>query len=292
MTAIPEMKISALAPWFGGKRTLAPRIVAELGPHSAYWEPFCGGLSVLLAKPESSHETVNDLHGDLINLARMIADEVQAPYLYGRLSRVLFDEKRREDSLVALGETDDPADRAFHYFIASWFGRNGFSGTDGCEKSSFAVRWTPGGGHGGQRFTSAVESIPAWHHRLRRVTILQRDGFEVLSRVDDHPKVVIYCDPPYIIKTGKYTHDFSDGRGMFADDHSRLAKECGRFQNARVVVSYYRHPRLEELYPLDRWTHIDCTMAKGLHNAGQRGKASSEAPEVLIVNGPAFGGAA
>ena len=39
------MQIKALAPWFGGKRTLAPRIVAELGPHRAYWEPFCGSLA-------------------------------------------------------------------------------------------------------------------------------------------------------------------------------------------------------------------------------------------------------
>lgn len=38
------MKISAIAPWFGSKRTLAPRIVEVLGEHRAYWEPFCGSL--------------------------------------------------------------------------------------------------------------------------------------------------------------------------------------------------------------------------------------------------------
>lgn len=40
--------IGAVAPWFGGKRTLAPRIVEALGPHKAYVEPFCGSCAVLL----------------------------------------------------------------------------------------------------------------------------------------------------------------------------------------------------------------------------------------------------
>lgn len=286
MIDAPEMKIRAICPWFGGKRTLAPVIVEELGPHRAYWEPLCGSMAVLLAKPESSHETVNDLHGDLINLARVIADLEKGPELYSRLSRVLFDEQRREDSLAALATAETPVDRAFHYFITSWFGRNGFSGTVGCEKSSFAVRWTPGGGHGGQRFASAVESIPAWHHRLRRVTILRRDAFGVIEKIDDTAGVVIYIDPPYIDKSARYTHDFNAGGGMFGDDHTRLASKLARFKRTRVVVSYYHHERLAELYP--GWTIRDCSMGKGLHNAGRRGQQGAEAPEVLLINGPSY----
>lgn len=34
------MKVTALAPWQGSKRTMAPRIVELLGPHRAYIEPF------------------------------------------------------------------------------------------------------------------------------------------------------------------------------------------------------------------------------------------------------------
>ena len=37
------MKVKAVAPWFGGKRTMAPRIVEEIGKHRAYW-----GLSPVL----------------------------------------------------------------------------------------------------------------------------------------------------------------------------------------------------------------------------------------------------
>lgn len=281
----PEAQtITALLPWFGGKRTMAPTIVAELGKHSAYWEPFCGSMAVLLAKPPSSHETVNDLHGDLINLARVIADDDLYGQLYNRASRVLCDEHRRDESINALRSATDPLDRAFHYFVANWFGRNGFSGTVGNERSSFAVRWTPNGGHGGQRFASAVDSIPAWHERLRRLTILNRDGFDVIEKIDDHPRVAIYCDPPYIEKAATYEHDFDEAM------HRRLAKALSRFMGggARVVVSYYRHPLLEELYPRGQWTRRDCTINKGLHNAGIRGTTGKAAPEVLIINGPSY----
>lgn len=58
-------RIKAIAPWFGGKRTLAPEIVRELGEHTQYFEPFCGSMAVLLAKTPSSKETVNDMHGGM-----------------------------------------------------------------------------------------------------------------------------------------------------------------------------------------------------------------------------------
>jgi DNA adenine methylase len=108
------MKIKAIAPWFGSKRTLAPRIVAALGTHRVYWEPFCGSCSVLLAKEPCVMETVNDLHGDLINVARVLQDEETALVLYGRLSRFVFHEglfiEARERYLS--GRDRDPVERA------------------------------------------------------------------------------------------------------------------------------------------------------------------------------------
>lgn len=274
--------ITAIVPYFGSKRRLAPVIVEALGKHSAYWEPFCGSMAVLLAKPPSGHETVNDLNGDLINLARIIQDRQRGAVLYRRLRRVLCDENIRDELLVA-PPTDDPIERAFRYFVISWLGRNGFCGTKGCDASSFAVRWTPSGGHGGQRFNSAVASIPAWRERMRRPLILQRDGFDVIENIADVPGVAIYCDPPYFQKDAEYIHDFRDG-GMFGDDHARLAAALARFKKARVVVSYYAHPRLAELYPQESWEIRDCTISKGLHNAGRRGSEIKYAPEVLICN--------
>lgn len=275
--------ITAIAPWFGSKRTLAPIIVEELGPHRKYDEVFCGSCSVLLAKPPASFETVNDLHGELINLARCLKDDGLAVALYARLSRTLMHEdlfheaaaRWRDRGNVPAGEEPD-IDRAEDYMLCCWFGRNGVAGTSSYNQG-FCVRYTKNGGHAGKRWTSAVESIPAWHDRLKAVTILNRDGFELLERLEDSEGCAIYCDPPYLVKGAKYVHDFE------SEDHERLAKLCGRFKRTRVVVSYYEHERLADLYPGWRKRQIDVT--KALVNQGMRDqKGPTKATEVLLVN--------
>ncbi len=277
--------ITAIAPWFGGKRTLAPRIVEEIGDHKAYWEPFCGSLAVLLAKPQSREETVNDLNGDLVNLARVIASSIDAPELYGRLARTLISEQLQREAREHL-RTDQPLapiDRAYWYFVEAWQGRNGVAGTRQTN-TGFCVRFTSNGGSPATRFRSAVESIPDWHQRLRNVTILSRDAFGILERIEDKAGTVIYADPPYIVKVGKYVHDFT------GEDHSRLAAAVGRFHKTRVIVSYYDHPTLRTIYPeAAGFTFVNCATSKNMAQGQRRdtlGKVT--APEILIVNGPSY----
>lgn len=120
---------------------------------------------------------------------------------------------------------------------------------------------------------------------MREVSILSMDAFELVERIEDAAGVVIYVDPPYLVKGAKYLHDFK------ASDHQRLATALGRFTKTRVVVSYYAHPDLEGLYP--GWTVRNCSMTKSLVSAGMRDKRGVvEAPEVLLINGPSYGGAA
>lgn len=293
------MKITALAPWFGGKRTMAPLIVRQLGPHKQYFEPFCGSMAVLFAKEPSGFETVNDFHKDLTNLAWVLQSPA-APCLYDRAMRTLVTEElleHAEDILsIPLAESGDRLDRAFWYLVASWMGRNGVAGTATTEYQ-LAVRWTPGGGSPSTRWASVVESIPWWHQRLRNVVILNRDAFGVIPRIEDASHTAIYVDPPYPQETrgdgkepkgaGAYLHEFRNG--LFndaADEHERLAAQLNFFTRARVVVSTYDCERYRELYK--DWTFLDCKRTKNLHQHGGRGTRSKEAPEVLIVNGPEF----
>lgn len=268
--------INSLAPWFGGKRTLAPLIVEELGKHSAYWEPFCGSMAVLLAKPVSHHEYVNDLHGDLINLARVIQDQTKGPRLYRRLRRVWMSEDELQRAKEMLAKTNDAEDRAFAYFIECWIARNGVSGTHS-SNACMCVRYTSNGGAAAKRFRSAVDSIPAWRQRMRNVFISSRDGFEMLSKIADSKGTVIYCDPPYLVKSARYVHDFKEM------DHERLAECLSRFRQTRVVVSYYEHAMLAHLYP--GWTIRRIDVDKKLARQNKRGEASARATECLIING-------
>lgn len=292
------MKLTSVLPWFGGKRTLAPTIVRELGEHAYYFEVCAGSMAVLFAKEPSSHETAIDLHGGLTNLAWILQKEDTASALYDDLRRVLYSDEIYQESKhwVANFEGSEFGSQefkkpllswAYHYFIASWMGRNGVSGTARVNYQ-IATRWTQGGGSGPLRFRSAVSSIPAFHERLRNVHILRRDIFDVLPKIEDAEGVAIYADPPYLENTrsgstgsGKgYVHDFTPAQ------HQQLAKELRRFRKARVVVSYYADPQLHDLYP--GWTFVDCSRQKHLAVQNKRGTNRQDAPEVLLLNGPAL----
>lgn len=278
------MPISGLAPWFGAKRTLAPRIVAELGTHRMYWEPFCGSMAVLLRKPPVVMETVNDLHGELVNLARCLQCRTRGPRLYRRLRRTLLSEdlyrEQQRLSLAASPTEEADEDLAYAYFVCAWQGRNGVAGTRE-SKLGFCARYTANGGHAAKRWHSAVESIPQWRRRISNVTILRRDAFELLDRIDDADSTALYVDPPYIEKGATYVHD------LLTEDHRRLAEALHRFRRARVVLSYYDHAVVRELYR--GWTFVDCMMSKSLANEGLRDRSGvTRAPEVLIINGPSY----
>jgi DNA adenine methylase len=294
------MKIRAIAPWFGGKRSMSSVITKQLGEHTSYWEPFCGSCAVLFAKEPCQQETVLDLHSGLTNLARVLADPVMAPDLYGRAARTLYANALYYDSLAWLDANPFPPEgaadpeAAYHFLVVSWQGRNG---TSGSVRNNFApsVRFTPGGGASPIRWKSAVESIPGWHERLRNVAIMNRDAFEIIPRIADEPGVAIYVDPPYLKSTrglgggSMYVHDFDEvGAPLFGvpDDHANLADMLRRFENARVVVSYYDHPQVRSLYV--GWTVVEHTRQKNLHVQNRRGVGACEAPEVLIINGEAI----
>lgn len=298
--------ITAILPYFGGKRSMAKLIARECcqadgSPPKAFWDLCCGSLAVSMAMPRCSHHSAVDRHGDLINLARIIQDPIQGPAFYRRLRRTLFHEKMFREAKDALRADDfepkecliqnsadfphvslDALERAIAYFIISWQGRNGVAGTERVNYQP-CVRWTSGAG--GVRFANTVDSIPAWRRRLRNIFILDRDIFEVIPKIEDQEGTSLYIDPPYLrfgARSGssKYEHEFS------TIDHVRLATMLGRFKLARVVVSYYEHPSLREWYA--GWNFVDCATHKNLHVQNRRGVGRCEAPEILIINGESY----
>ncbi len=306
-TANLKPKITAIAPWFGSKRSMGHIIAEELGKYSMLVIPFCGSLAPIFDLEPCANETVNDMHQLLINLARVLAHPKKAEYLYDRTMKTLFSVDLYYQSLQWLEEYDRTMfnpdssggswhqceEAAYHYLVVSWMGRNG---TSGCDRIIFspAIRYTPGGGSPSTRWRSVAESIPAWHERLRNLTILCMDAFDLMEKIEDSPKVAIYCDPPYMSETmgtssTTYVHSFNEKDNPLLgerNDHERLALALSRFKKARVVVSYYDHPRLDRLYP--GWTKRLCYKQKNLHVQNRRGVGKCEAPEVLMINGPSY----
>lgn len=275
--------ITALAPWMGSKRQLAPRIVEALGDHNAYFEPFCGSCAVLFAKPAVKHEVVNDLNRDLSNVSAVLQSRPLASDLLGRLHFTIASEELYRESRSAVLEPYagrlGNVERAYHALVTWWLGRNGMAGTRK-SRTSFSARFTKRGGSGGVRFRSMIQSVPMWVRRLEKVDVLNRDAFEVIEKIADEAKTAIYCDPPYIEKSAEYEHDFEGA------DHERLAELLSRFRKTRVVVSYYPDPRLDTLYPSERWQRQEIIVTKNIRNTNTRGSFGRKATEVLLINQP------
>lgn len=274
------MKIKSLVPWYGSKRTLAPRIVQQFGPHHSYFNPCCGSLAFELVKEPCRLEVVSDLHDDLLNLIRVLCDRDSAECLHGFLSLVPYSEAIYLDAVERLAGTyEDPLLRARDYMIASWMGINGLCGTD--RKVSFARRFTSNGGNGTIRWQSMCDSLPYWHRRIRNIEFHQRCMFTTLDNVPDENGVVICVDPPYLTCTrshnARYRHEFA------AADHQRLAKRVGQFRAARVLVCYYRTEQTDELYR--DWKRIDFPGHKNMSNFGSAPTTErSDAQECVYIN--------
>ena len=56
--------------WPGRKTRMLKHRLPLIPEHVCYCEPFAGSLALLLAKPRSQVEIVNDMNGDLVALYR------------------------------------------------------------------------------------------------------------------------------------------------------------------------------------------------------------------------------
>lgn len=285
--------VKQLMPWFGGDAQSAGAIVEAIGEHTHFVDPFAGGLSVLFAKPRVACERVNDANGELVNLAQVVASEPAWKDLDERLARTVWCDEVYDDARQTVlwcrsqAEINIPPDGhewAYAAFVVAWMGRGGWSGTDTIQGVS--RRNDTGGGWSGTRFRAACDCLAWMHERLRTVEITSIDGIELAGAFagkekGDVPGLAIFCDPPFIEEGGAYAHTFDTRSPLETreDDHSRLAAALNGYERARVVVEYHEHPRLEELYPPERWRRVPLETRDQVGN-GKRGPKSS----VLLVN--------
>lgn len=272
------MAITALAPWFGSNRMLGPRVGEQFEGCAWVGVPFAGGMAEL---PYIAARTVvaNDLHRHVINLARVSRDEALMGQLVGRLRRVLFhpDELKESQGVCKAaqpGDVPDP-DLAYHYFVCCWMGRSSKAGIDDEFNGRPAVRWKADGGDSMVRFRSAIRGLIAFRQTARRCTFETMDAFAFLARCEDLKGHGLYCDPPFPGPGERYLFNCGKTEDEQRRWHGRLAEAVGRFRSARVVMRFYAHPLVRELYPEGRWAW---------HVLDGRTQANNKAAEVLLVN--------
>jgi DNA adenine methylase len=264
-------------PYFGGKQMLAARIVQHFPRHGHYVEPFAGSLAVLLAKPPSAMETVNDLDGDLVTFWRVLRDRPD------ELIRAVALTPHARGELELSHDRDDCDDleRARRVHVQLTQGRGAVG-----VRSGWRHYVKPAGGTGMpdyplgylRRFGPAVE-------RLQHVSLECRPALEVIATYGRDPDVLLYVDPPYLGASRATGNDPRGGTHRYrhemlgADEHRQLA-EALRSAAAAVVLSGYPSPLYDELY--DGWSRVKFAAGTGQSARGEW----SVRTEVLWSNRP------
>lgn len=114
--------------WFGGKQSLAPKLLPLIPEHRTYVEPFGGGASLLLIKEPSPVEVYNDLDSDLVNFFRVLRDPQLFTDFYNRAWFSPCSREEHDFCRLHLNEDPDPVERARRFFVLA---RYSFSGIPG-----------------------------------------------------------------------------------------------------------------------------------------------------------------
>lgn len=242
--------------WYGGKWLHAPWIVGQFPRHRIYVEPFYGAASVLLRKPRSYAEIINDLDDDVVGLFRVLRDPAQSAALIEGLTLTPF---ARIEFEAAYEPTNDPVERARRLIVRSFMGF-GSDGTRVDLSTGFRANSNRSGTTPAQDWRHYPPALGAIVERLRGVVIEHGDALDCMLK-HDGPDTLHYLDPPYLHDTRQtchrghgYVHELSDA------DHRRLLEALPALRGA-VIISGYPHPLYDALLPgwrrVTRAAHAD-----------------------------------
>lgn len=232
--------------YFGGKTMIAPKIVRLFPPpHRHYVEPFAGSLSVLLAKPPSRIETVNDLDEHLVTFWRVLRDRPT------ELVRVcaMTPHSRLEHQRAFDLDVDDELERARRIWCYLSQGRTGTLRQTGWRynvgDAGTASMPEYLGGYLGRMLDVAG--------RLRLVALECRPALELVELYGTADDVLLYVDPPYPqqVRTGPgagYRVELQDDA-----DHVELLDRLLACRAAVVLSGYACELYDRRLYEWDRF---------------------------------------
>lgn len=219
--------------YHGGKWILAPWIISHFPEHRVYVEPYCGASSVLLRKPRSYGEVLNDLDDEITDLFRVVRE--RGMELRELLRMTPFS---RSEYRLSFQRSDDKLEQARRTVIRSFMG---FGSNALCRdvKSGFRSNSTRSGTTPAHDWANYPDTLDAVIERLRGVVVESKNAVDII-RQHDGPDTLHYLDPPYPHGTRSarmhgnhgYSHEMTD------DQHRELGAVlndvCGK-----VVLSGY-----------------------------------------------------
>lgn len=261
-------KIRSPLKWHGGKSYLCRRFIGLFPEHETYVEPFAGGLSTLLNKPECEHhEVACDLNFNLIRFWKAL--QSHGPEIAGRLRDTPYSEESFDAAKELAPAVDDPAEFACRFLSRNRMSRGGlgrdFAWSDRLRGGQ------PGDVNAWETFLK--DDLPRVIERVEHVEFRCADAVSLIRDFSDYPySPLIYADPPYLHETR--THRDAYEFEMSREDHVGLL-DALRDCRCKVFLSGYRSALYDEA--LAGWTRHEFPMP---NHSGQ-GKTKQRRIECL-----------
>lgn len=244
----------------GAKWRIADWIIEKMPEHHCYVEPYFGSGAVLFNKQRSNIEVVNDMDDDVINLFECIREDPE------RLAWLLYAtpySRAEYDATFEGVAIHDPWEKARQFVIRRNMsfgtrligGKNGWKIDCGGRERAYAAK----------AWKELPREIINVAERLRGVQIEHRPALQVI-RMFDRADALIYCDPPYVLKTRtrkQYRYEMTD------NDHEELLDMLLK-HTGKVMISGYENP-------------IYAEKLRGWHKAAKRTYDTCAQPKIEIL---------
>lgn len=185
---------------------------------------------MLMQKPSSFAEVLNDLNSDIVTTFQILRDPEQAAELARQIRLTPF---ARAEFELAYQPAETPMEQARRFICRSAMGFG--NGATNRQSTGFRNDTTREGSTPAGDFASWPDHVESFTRRLAGVVIEHKPALEVID-IFDGPDTLFYVDPPYPHETrgarNRYQHEMS------ADDHRELARRLRSIEGAVIISGY------------------------------------------------------
>ena len=240
----------------GAKNRLALWICSYIPAHQVYLEPYFGSGAVFFNKELVKIETINDLHGEVVNYFKVIRDKPEQLISLLQLTPYARDEY---ESSFSIKEGESDVERARKFAVRCW---QGF-GCSNLYKNGFRTSQQSNSPHTTKEWRELPERVIQANKRLLNAQIENIPALELINRYNTED-VFIYVDPPYLLNTRKrnlYLYEMSD------EDHVQLLTVMKKHKG-KILISGYDNDLYNDM--LKGWNKVYKT------NQAERGLVRTE----------------
>ena len=244
---------------YGAKKRFC-KYINTLMPHDIeiYIEPFGGSASVLLNKPRHKTEIYNDISNSLCTMFRVLSSSDKADKfmicLYElEVNETVFQEckeykhiedKHLEHNYSKYSHLNKITDSELRLAVATYFI---YTNSRNCVGVQYNPKYETR-----DKYLNHISKLNYAINRLRNVYVVSTPKhFREFKQYLDNPKVLMYCDPPYLRDTNaKSDENYAPGKhysfNLTLQEHIELLKMI-QLCKAKIIISNYID--CDKIYP-------------------------------------------